>query len=116
MPHPNLHDDQPVYTAGDKLETARAAMIMLHGRGADAPSILELAREFAVPGVAYLAPQAANYTWYPNRFNTPIAGNEPWLASALALVGGTVDHVVAARQCPQASNRRDGSSTGQEVI
>jgi predicted esterase len=91
-----FHDDQPVHTAGEKLETARAAMIMLHGRGADAPSILELAREFAVPGVAYLAPQAANHTWYPNRFIAPVASNEPWLTSALALVGGAFDHLVAA--------------------
>ncbi|MGQ0602935.1 MAG: alpha/beta hydrolase [Anaerolineales bacterium] len=98
---PNLHDDQPVYTTGEKLETARAAMIMLHGRGADAPSILELAREFGVPEVAYLAPQAANYTWYPNRFNMPIASNEPWLASALALVSGTVDHTIMAGIPPE---------------
>jgi predicted esterase len=96
-----FHDDQPVYTAGEKIETAQAAMVLLHGRGADAPSILQLAREFNTPGVAYLAPQAANFTWYPNRFIAPLASNEPWFASAMGLVGGTVDHAIVAGIPPE---------------
>jgi predicted esterase len=39
------------------------------------------------PGIAYLAPQAANNTWYPYPFTQPLQRNEPWLSSALARVG-----------------------------
>lgn len=63
---------------------------MMHGRGATAESILSLAAEFRVPGVAYLAPQAVGYTWYPLSFLAPTAQNEPWLSSALATVGRAV--------------------------
>jgi phospholipase/carboxylesterase len=46
--------------------------------------------------VAYLAPQAANNTWYPYRFIEPIARNEPWLSSALQVIDDLLAHVIAA--------------------
>jgi hypothetical protein len=61
-------------------------MLMLHGRGATAEDILTLSDQLAQTGFAYFAPQAAENTWYPNRFLVPLADNEPWLSSALALV------------------------------
>lgn len=90
------HHGQPILTAGEPLASARAAMVMVHGRGASAESILTLADEFEQPGFAYLAPQAAGGTWYPNRFLVPMASNEPWLSSALATVDQVVAKVVAA--------------------
>jgi phospholipase/carboxylesterase len=48
-----------VLGAGEPLSSARAAMVLVHGRGASAESILTLAPELAQPGFAYLAPQAA---------------------------------------------------------
>ncbi len=93
MPNQNPHQDQPLLTAGEPLAKAKAAMVMIHGRGADAHSILELTREFDQPGFAYLAPQAADGTWYPNRFLAPLASNEPWLSSALAAVANTLAQV-----------------------
>jgi phospholipase/carboxylesterase len=74
---------------------------MLHGRGASAESILDLAEPLAAPGVAYLAPQAAGSAWYPRRFIEPIASNEPWLSSALALVGAVLTRVEAAGVPPE---------------
>ena len=65
-------------------------MVLLHGRGATAEDILTLVREVNQPDFAYLAPQAAGYSWYPERFLEPIERNEPWLTSALALVSGIV--------------------------
>jgi predicted esterase len=91
MTHPHL--TQPVLAAGATLESARAAMIMIHGRGATAESILGLSQEFTTPNVAYLAPQAAGNTWYPNRFLAPTASNEPHLSAALEMVGNLVAHV-----------------------
>jgi len=82
--------------AGTPLDRARAAMLMVHGRGAQAEDILSLADEFGQPEFAYLAPQAANNTWYPNRFLAPIQENEPWLSSALEFVGDVLQQIVAA--------------------
>lgn len=91
-----LHAGQPVLTAGTDLTAARAAVIIIHGRGGDARGILQLERTLGSPGVAFLAPQAAECTWYPERFLAPTAANEPWLGSALAVIAGLVDEVVAA--------------------
>ena len=63
---------------------------MLHGRGATATSILALAHELRLSGVAYLAPQATGNTWYPLSFLAPIERNEPWLSSALDAVRTTL--------------------------
>src|SRR5512140_1616094 len=80
------HQGARVLSAGEPLEQARAAMLMLHGRGATAEDILSLSLQFEEPGFAFLAPQASGNTWYPHRFLAPIAENEPWLSSALSLV------------------------------
>ena len=61
-------------------------MILVHGRGATAESILGLANELAQPDFAYLAPQAAGHTWYPLSFLAPLEQNEPGLGSGLALL------------------------------
>lgn len=74
---------------------------MVHGRGASAEDILSLASEFYHPEFAYLAPQAANNTWYPYPFMTPMQQNEPWLSSALQALEETLayitEHVPAER-------------------
>jgi predicted esterase len=68
-------------------------MIMVHGRGATAQSILSLADEFQQSEFAYLAPQAAGNTWYPYSFMQPLESNEPYLSSALAAVGDVLKRV-----------------------
>jgi predicted esterase len=83
----NPHQGQPVYQSGETLEKARAAMVLVHGRGATAEDILTLTTEFNLGGFTYLAPQAAGYTWYPQSFLSPIQENEPFLSSALELLG-----------------------------
>jgi predicted esterase len=90
-----LHTNQPVYAAGTKLEDASAVMILLHGRGADAQDILSLSTYLAQPGLAFLAPQAADFAWYPNRFIAPIEQNEPYLSSALSLIGEIIKNMEA---------------------
>ncbi len=92
--HP--HDTQPVLTAGVPLAEAGAAMILVHGRGATAASILELAGELPHTAMAYLAPQAAGSTWYPYSFLNPIESNQPGLDSGLAVLAGLVARVEAA--------------------
>src|SRR3954452_23029262 len=80
------HADQPVLQAGPPLESARGAIVMIHGRGASAESILSLLPEIEIDGLAALAPQAAGGTWYPQSFLAPIAMNQPHLDSALRKV------------------------------
>lgn len=91
-----IHESQPVYSEGAPLEQARAAMILVHGRGATAPSILTLVQEVDRPGFAYLAPQAANNTWYPQSFLAPMERNEPHLSSALRNLDNVVRRVLDA--------------------
>jgi predicted esterase len=92
----DIHQGQPIVTSGTPVERATMAMIMLHGRGASAADILSLADEFHEPDVAYLAPQAAGSTWYPNRFSAPVESNEPWLTSALGVVADVLSLVATA--------------------
>jgi predicted esterase len=85
-----------VIVAGEPLENARAAMIMVHGRGATAESILTLAPVLDVPGFAFLAPQAAGFTWYPYSFMAPIPDNEPGITSGLQAIADVLATVAAA--------------------
>ena len=90
------HQGQPILRAGEPLEQAQAAMVMVHGRGATAENILELAVELNQPGLAYLAPQAADNTWYPHSFLGPLASNEPGLSSGLAAITNVLAQVAQA--------------------
>lgn len=87
----NIHAGQGVLQYG-ALETARAVLILLHGRGASAESVLQIAPLLG-SDIAALAPQAAGYAWYPHRFLRPIDTNEPYLSHALALVEALIVHV-----------------------
>ena len=95
------HRDQAVLAAGEPLGRARAVVIMLHGRNARAEDILTLAEPLALPGFAYLAPRAANNSWYPLPYSAPLEGNLLWLTSALARVGALLAQAGAAGLPPE---------------
>jgi predicted esterase len=101
---PDPHADSTVLTAGEPLAGALAAMVMVHGRGATAESILELRHELPGDGFAFLAPAAKGHTWYPYSFLAPMEDNEPWLSSALAMLGRLVRRV------------KDAGLSGERVI
>jgi phospholipase/carboxylesterase len=90
------HAGQPLVARGAPLGNARAAVIMVHGRGASARSILELAPLIEAPGVAFLAPSANGGTWYPLGFMSPIAQNEPGITSGISVVSALIEETVAA--------------------
>jgi predicted esterase len=101
------HGQSQVLHYGAPLEDATAVVILIHGRGATAQSILQLAPALTegldiAENVAFLAPQAANNTWYPHRFIAPLEMNEPWLTSALGVIDQVVDAVAAAGEEPKA--------------
>jgi phospholipase/carboxylesterase len=93
---PDPHAPQTVLTAGEALETAKGALLLIHGRGAAASDMLGLAAELDTSGLACLAPQAAGNTWYPHRFLAPTASNQPWLGSALAKIDQTIKSITQA--------------------
>ena len=76
-----------VAAAGAPRPRARAAAILLHGRGSNADDMLGLAQEFGQRDIAYLAPEAPRGSWYPYSFLAPLEQNEPHLSDALASVG-----------------------------
>ena len=73
------------------MAAARLAVVMVHGRGASAEDILTLAGQFEFDDVAYLAPQAANHTWYPYSFLAPMEENEPGISSGLRRLSRLLD-------------------------
>jgi phospholipase/carboxylesterase len=84
---------QRVLQAGEQLDSARAAMILLHGRGATADDIMTVASEVQAPGWIYFAPQAAGGAWYPNPFTAPVESNEPHLSTALEMITNLVARI-----------------------
>jgi phospholipase/carboxylesterase len=82
----NLLHKKNIVTAGEDLKEARKVLIMVHGRGATAESILSLSGLLQVKDFALIAPQATNNTWYPYSFMEVPAQNEPGLSSALSLL------------------------------
>ncbi len=95
------HRGQRVAEGSAPLARAKAAMLLLHGRGADAADILALADVLAQPDVACLAPQAAGHTWYPYPFTAPLERNEPWLSSALGVIDGVLQRLGEAGFAPE---------------
>ncbi len=91
-----------VLHAGPALEDAQAVLILVHGRGASAESMLDLYEALKRPEIAAIAPQAPGGTWYPHSFMAPVARNQPYLDNALhrirALVHDLLDRGIAAQR------------------
>ncbi len=75
-----------VQPAGAAAEQARAAVIMIHGRGSSAADILSLGREFGRDDLLLVAPEAPGGSWYPQRFTAPLANNEPGITNGLRAI------------------------------
>jgi predicted esterase len=86
---------------GRDAAAARLVLVAVHGRGASAADILSLAAELDLNDAAFVAPEAADHTWYPKSFLAPLADNEPYLSSALALI----DRIVGDLQAHVAPER-----------
>ncbi len=92
----DLHAGQRVVEAGAPLGRAPIVVILAHGRNAAPENILELVPRLSRPQVTYLAPAAADRTWYPHSFLADLASNEPGLSSGLGVLGSLVARVEAA--------------------
>ncbi len=96
QPFNGPHQKQQTAEHGASLANAKAAMIMVHGRGAAAKSMFPLADEFAQPDFYYAAPQAQNHAWYPYSFLAPRKKNQPGINSGLQLLYDLVESTVQA--------------------
>jgi predicted esterase len=88
-----------IAAAGAPLKDARAAVVLLHGRGSSTDDVLSLAGALRQADLAYVAPQAPGHTWYPRSFLAPLEHNEPSLSRSLAIVAAIVNDL-AGRGIP----------------
>ncbi len=84
-----------VETGADPTD-AEAALVMLHGRGASAQSIIGLADELDTTGLTILAPQAGGNVWYPQSFLAPREVNQAGIDAAFAVIDHIIDELAAA--------------------
>ena len=96
------HAGQRVVRAGAPLDTARAAMIMIHGRNAAPENILDLVPVLERDDFAYIAPAASGGTWYPLSFMAPREHNEPGISSGLLVIESLVTDLTARGFPPHA--------------
>lgn len=100
-PSNDPHGGQPIESAGAPPQVAKAAVILLHGRGSTARDFLRFTSEFHHRGVMYLAPQASRSRWYPGSGYAPLERNEPWFSSALERVSAAVEMAADAGVPPE---------------
>ncbi|MGB2965205.1 MAG: hypothetical protein WBB69_14590 [Anaerolineales bacterium] len=81
-----IHQGNPVLTFGADYPEAQLIVILLHGRGSKAESMLSLADSLQVGGARFLIPQAADNRWYPQTAFGPLDVNEPDLSSAIMVI------------------------------
>lgn len=108
---PGPHNGAALLVGGAPIAEAKGALILIHGRGATADGMLDLARYAEADHLAWVAPQAVGNTWYPYPFMTPLGQNQPWLDSALAVVAG-VSTALAEEGIPVARQFLLGFSQG----
>ena len=84
-----VHQDTELLEEGS-LDSGKT-VILLHGRGATAGGIIQLAER--LPEAKYYAPQASNREWYPHSFLKPREKNQPHLDSALERIDSLVEKI-----------------------
>lgn len=89
----NIHLGQPVQSYGAELDQAKLVIILLHGRGSTAESMLPMAQALSMEGIRFLMPQAGLNRWYPYTAFGPLEANEPDLSSALDAINTLVEDV-----------------------
>lgn len=91
----NIHIAQPVRRLGTDLKDAKLVVLLLHGRGADADSMVPIARKFEMKDLHFILPQAASNRWYPQSAFGPIEENEPDLSYALERIDMLVQELMS---------------------
>lgn len=90
-----------VIEKGLPLGQAKKAVIMIHGRGATADSILSLSSYLNLTDYAIFAPQANGNTWYPFGFMASDEGNRVSLEASLGIVKELFDKIIKSGILPE---------------
>lgn len=91
----NIHVAQPVKRLGTDLKDAKLVVLLLHGRGTDADSMVPIARILEMKDVHFILPQATSNRWYPQSAFSPIEENEPDLSYALERIDMLVQELMS---------------------
>ncbi len=86
---------------GLSLADSKKAIILIHGRGASAESILSLTSYLDLADFSVFAPQAAQRTWYPYGFMASDEGNLSALNSSLRQVSLLVQFLNENGKAPE---------------
>jgi phospholipase/carboxylesterase len=86
---------------GLSLSESKKAIILLHGRGATAESIVSLADYLELADFSIFAPQAAQRTWYPYGFMASDEGNLSALNSSLQQVSLLFQFLIENGKAPE---------------
>ncbi len=86
---------------GLPLSESKKAIILLHGRGATAESMLSLASYLDLSDFSIFAPQAAQRTWYPYGFMASDEGNLSSLNSSLQQVSLLFQFLIENEKAPE---------------
>jgi phospholipase/carboxylesterase len=86
---------------GLPLSESKKAIILLHGRGATAESMLSLASYLDLSDFSIFAPQAAQRTWYPYGFMASDEGNLSSLNSSLQQVSLLFQFLIENGKAPE---------------
>ncbi len=86
---------------GLSLSESKKAILLLHGRGATAESILSLASHLDLAGFSIFAPQALQRTWYPYGFMASDEGNLSALNSSLQQVSLLFQFLIENGKAPE---------------
>jgi predicted esterase len=90
-----VHQDLPVLHVGDPAVENQQIVILLHGRGATAESMIGLAEALYSSGTLFLIPQAYSNRWYPQTAFGPLEPNEPDLSSGLQVIDDLINEMVS---------------------
>jgi phospholipase/carboxylesterase len=86
---------------GLPLSESKKAILLLHGRGATAESIVSLADYLELADFSIFAPQAAQRTWYPYGFMASDQGNLSALNSSLQQVSLLFQFLIENGKAPE---------------
>lgn len=90
-----------IKTAGIPLKQAKKAAILIHGRGANADSILGLSKYLKLDDYSLLALEADGGSWYPYSFMAPDESNKAALASSLESIKSVWKQIADAGISPE---------------
>jgi phospholipase/carboxylesterase len=81
--------------AGAAAPTARAGIVLAHGRGGYADDILRVFHQLGLHDVAAIAPQAPGNSWWPTSFLAPMTQLRPDVDASLATMNAAVSTLMA---------------------